>query len=196
MSKIIFLNGASSSGKTTLGRALQKKLDEPYLYFSSDQLVEANVLPAIDRSAREGAWAWSVVRPRFFDGFHRCIGALADAGNSLIVEHVLEYLGWFEDCLTLLAAHDVFFVGVHCTLEEIERRERERRNRSIGEGRSHLDDGVHAWSPYDFEIDTSDGNTLRHVTLLIDALSQRRSPGAFELMRSRLSPTHQRLRHE
>lgn len=99
----------------------------------------------------------------------------------------------------MLSAHDVFFVGVHCALEELDRRERERGDRFIGEGRSHLDDGVHAWDPYDFEIDTSDGDTVTHVALLIDALARRKRPCAFELMRSRLStdtqetPSHRGL---
>lgn len=187
MSKVILLNGASSSGKTTLGRALQQALDEPYFYFSSDQLVEAAVLPAVDREARDGRWAWRVIRPRFFDGFHRCIAGLADAGNSLIVEHVLERRAWLEDCLRLLEAHDVCFVGVHCALDELERRERERGDRFIGEGCSHINDGVHTWGPYDIEIDTSDGNTQGHVELLKSAMSRKRSLSAFERMRSSLA---------
>ena len=67
---IIFLNGASSSGKTTLGRALQQTLDQPYFYLSSDQLVESKVLPVVERDdTYDGAWAWRMIRPRFFDGF-------------------------------------------------------------------------------------------------------------------------------
>jgi chloramphenicol 3-O phosphotransferase len=150
---VILLNGPSSSGKSTLGRALQRKMDSPFLYFSSDQLVEAKVLPDLARLGAE--WEWKRIRPRFFDGFHRSIAALAEAGNDLIVEHVLECEAWYLDCLRLLAPHDLFFVGVHCPLEELERRERARGNRYIGEGRSHLEEGVHTWGPYDFEIDTS-----------------------------------------
>lgn len=72
---IIFLNGASSSGKTTLGRALQAALEEPYFYLSSDQLVQADILPAKERRARTGNWSWRNIRPHFFDGFHRSIAA-------------------------------------------------------------------------------------------------------------------------
>ena len=60
MTMIIFLNGASSSGKTTLGRALQRLIDRPTFYFSSDQLVEANILPEVDRQAQTGERAWRV----------------------------------------------------------------------------------------------------------------------------------------
>jgi chloramphenicol 3-O-phosphotransferase len=39
--KVIFLNGTSSSGKSTTALALQKMLDEPFLRFSSDILLES-----------------------------------------------------------------------------------------------------------------------------------------------------------
>lgn len=179
---IIFLNGASSAGKTTLGRALQQALDFPYFYFSSDQLVEANVLPEVDRNAQTGDRAWPIVRPRFFDGFHRCIAALASADNCLIVEHVLEFQSWLDDCVRLLAPFDVFFVGVHCPLVELERRERERGDRTIGEGRSHLLDGVHTWGVYDFEVDTSVRSPQENARLIKAALANQAQPSAFQRM--------------
>ena len=179
---IIFLNGASSSGKTTLGRALQGLIERPTFYFSSDQLVEANILPQVDRQAQTGERAWRVIRPRFFDGFHRCIAALAAAGNPLIVEHVLEAQSWLDDCVRLLAPFDVFFVGVHCPVEELERREMARGNRSLGEGRSHLEDGVHTWGLYDFEVDTSLRGPGENARLILAALINKPEPSAFRRM--------------
>lgn len=180
--RVIFLNGPSSSGKSTLGRALQSALETPFLYFSSDQLVEARVLPEAGAGGRGPEWAWAARRPAFFDGFHRCIAALAGAGNPLIVEHVLEHASWLEDCVDLLAPYDVFFVGVHCPLEEMERRERMRGDRAIGEARSHLLDGVHAWGPYDFEIDTSLRGPGENARLVKEAWLARKSPGVFRIM--------------
>jgi chloramphenicol 3-O phosphotransferase len=180
--KIIILNGASSSGKTTLGRALQRTLGHPYFYFSSDQLVEANILPEVDRNAQAGEWAWSTMRPRFFNGFHHCVAALASAGNSLIVEHIFESQSWLDDCVRLLAPFDVFFVGVHCPLLELERRERERGNRTIGEARSHLLDGIHTWGVYDFEVDTSLRSPEENAFLLKAALANKQQPSAFRYM--------------
>lgn len=182
---IIFLNGASSSGKTTLGRALQKKLEQPYFYFSSDQLVDANILPNVDRSTNHGEFAWQVIRPRFFDGFHRCIAALAEAGNSLIVEHVLEYQSWLDDYVRLLAPYNVLFVGVHCPLEELERRERERGDRTVGEGRSHLLEGVHTWGEYDIEVDTSVYSPEENARLIQEALANSPERSTFRRMNSK-----------
>jgi len=136
--RIIFLNGASSSGKSTLAKAMQEALPEPFLHVSSDHLVASGMLPA--RRDPDGPFAWwQQMRPRFFDGFHRCLPALAAAGNDLIVEHITEFRAWREYLATLLDGLDVFLVGVHCELAEIDRRERDRGDRRIGEGRSHAE---------------------------------------------------------
>lgn len=131
--RIIFLNDASSTGKSTLAKAMQETLAEPFLHVSSDHLVVSGMLPA--RRDREGPFAWwQQMRPRFFDGFHRCLPALAAAGNDLIVEHIIEFRTWREDLARMLEGLDVFLVGVHCDLAEIDRRERDRGDRRIGEG--------------------------------------------------------------
>ena len=80
-------------------------LGSPFFYFSSDQLVAADVLPSVDRQAKTGEWAWRTIRPRFFDGFHRCAAAIADAGNDMILEHVIEFRSWYVDLVTLLRHH-------------------------------------------------------------------------------------------
>ena len=39
MGKVIFLNGPSSTGKTTIARLLQEKLPEPYMHVGIDKLI-------------------------------------------------------------------------------------------------------------------------------------------------------------
>jgi len=155
--RIILLNGASSSGKSTLATALQASLDEPFLHVSSDQLVAAGMLP--QRRDDRGPFDWRhEVRPRFFAGFHRCLPALARPGNDLIVEHVIEFGTWRTELATLLNGLDVFLVGVHCALDELDRRERLRGDRRIGEGRTHVEiNGIHNLGPYDLDVDTTAG---------------------------------------
>ena len=75
------------------------------------------------------------MRPMFFEGFHRCLPALAGAGNNLIVEHIVETQPWMNLLVQVLEPFDVFFVGIHCPLPELERRELERGDRRIGEAR-------------------------------------------------------------
>ena len=174
--QIIFLNGTSSSGKTTLAKALQDVLDQPYFHLASDQLVEAGALPG--RREEGGEFAWAAVRPRFFAGFHRSLAAYAGAGNNLVVDHVMEQAAWLRECVELLAPFEVFFVGVHCPLDELKRRERMRGDRRIGEASEHFR-VVHTFSPYDFEVDTSTHTPRENALRIQDARHELQNPGIF-----------------
>jgi chloramphenicol 3-O phosphotransferase len=171
--RIIFLNGASSSGKSTLAKALQAALDEPFLHVSSDHLVDAGFLPERREEGGPFDW-WHQMRPRFFEGFHRCLPAFAEAGNNLIVEHIIEFASWRRELATLLAGLDVYLVGVHCDLDELDRRERERGDRRAGEGRTHIEiDGIHTFGRYDLDVDTTAGVNADLVQSVLTAWRQR-----------------------
>ncbi|MBK9157974.1 MAG: AAA family ATPase [Propionibacteriaceae bacterium] len=165
---IILLNGASSSGKSTLARYLQAVLNEPFLHLSSDQLVDGGAIPNRRNESELFAWPGSM-RTRFFDGFHRCIPAMAAAGNNLVVEHIIEFPDWRDELRCLLDGFDVFLVGVHCDLGELDRREAARGDRALGEGRTHVEvDGIHGFGAYDLEVDTTSGvsfSMAEHVAI-------------------------------
>jgi chloramphenicol 3-O phosphotransferase len=174
--RIIFLNGASSSGKSTLAKLLQEVLDEPFWHVSSDLLLAAGLLPPRREDSGPFDW-WHQMRPRFFAGFHRCLPALAQAGNDLIVDHIIEFASWRRDLARLLAGLDVYLVGVHCDLDELDRRERERGNRRIGEGRTHVVvDGIHTFGPYDLQVDTTTGVNTELAKSVVAAWRQRTHP--------------------
>ena len=170
MATILVFNGASSSGKSTFIKELIPELDSPFFYYSSDMLVEAGMLPEVDRKSQNQSFSWNVIRPRFFDGFHRSIKAFANGGNNLIVEHVVEFPEWYLLLKDLLREHRVFYIGVFCPIEILREREKSRGNRFIGEGESHLDDGIHSWCFYDLKIDThiiSSKENIRKVKALL-----------------------------
>ena len=94
--KIILLNGTSSSGKTTIAKALQKILTEPYMLIAIDD--HFNKLPE---------WFWTVnkqdealIRQKTFSamisGFHKTIPVLAKSGINVIVDHVFEEKEWLS----------------------------------------------------------------------------------------------------
>ena len=176
--KIILFNGASSAWKSTLARSLQQQLHDPFLHLSFDHLRESNALPMA--RIRNGELNWALMRPAVFDGFHRCLPAFAKAGNNLIVDHIIEQEQWMADLVQLLAPFDVFFVGVHCPLPELERRERHRGDRSIGDAHSDFH-AVHRFTEYDLDIDSTQP-TEGNVARLITAWQSRSRPTAFERM--------------
>lgn len=148
--RIILLNGTSSAGKTTLSKVLREKLPENFCYYASDQLADGGfrvVNPELNPTGQLNE------RNHFFDGFHRSIVSFAEAGNDMIVEHIVEEMSWAKDLEASLAHLDVFWVGVHAPIQEIERREMARGNRSVGEAQYHLK--THEYCHYDIEVDTS-----------------------------------------
>ena len=179
--KVILLNGASSAGKSTLARSLQQQLPERFLHWSFDHLRVSKALPMA--RIQNGELDWASMRPAVFEGFHRCLPALAQAGNNLIVDHIIEQEHWLTDLVRLLAPFDVFFVGVHCPLPELERRERHRGDRRIGEARTDFH-AVHRFTEYDLDIDATQP-TEGNVARLITAWQTRSRPTAFERMATR-----------
>ena len=129
---------------------------------------------------RSGEIDWLTMRPAVFDGFHQCLPVLAEAGNNLIVEHIIENETWMSELVKLLTGLDVFFVGVHCPLPELERRELERGDRRVGETRQDYQI-IHSFAEYDLEINSTQPNQT-NVSTLVNAWKSRQSPSAFERM--------------
>lgn len=148
--RVIFLHGASSSGKTTLARALQDRLETPFLHLSIDHLRDSGVLPQTTRDG--GRFDWAALRAPFFDGFHRAVAGFAAAGNDVILEHILDTPGWAEDLKVQLAPFDVLFVGVTCPLDVLVAREATRGDRPVGSAAQDFST-VHTHRSYDLTVD-------------------------------------------
>jgi chloramphenicol 3-O phosphotransferase len=174
--RIILLNGASSSGKSSLARAVQARIEEPFWHISIDHLRDAGVLPTT--RIRSGEFQWSAMRDAFFEGFEQSLLAYVRCGNNLIVEHIMESRDWLLRLVRLLEAQDVFFVGLHCDLAELERREIARGDRKVGDARRdfHL---IHSYCRYDAELDSAVPPEL-NADRLIAAWRRRTTPSAFQ----------------
>lgn len=148
---IIFLNGCSSAGKTTLALHLQSTLTDVYYRVAADDFMNM-----VDREK---------MRSDFFTrsgealtAMHHTVRLFSDMGLHVIVDHVLmetpqEKFAAIE-CVRLLRTYPVLFVKVDCDLQELERRERERGDRQIGQARWQREH-MHSHDIYDLKLDTS-----------------------------------------
>jgi chloramphenicol 3-O phosphotransferase len=177
---ILFLNGASSSGKSSIARALQTMIEQPCFHLCIDDYLGALQKDLWDRhEIVQREWH------HIIHGFHAAAAAIARAGNLVIVDDVLEKEPpWVENLLTLFEGLDVIFVGVHCPLEELERRERARGDRKRGMARLQFDQ-VHAQALYDIEVDTAELSSQECAMRIIDYMNVRRYPSAFERLQER-----------
>ena len=158
---LIYLNGPSSAGKTSIARTLQDVLNEPYLYLGVDMLLDMmpartnrwdGVFEAEGFSWRptvlpDGSTGMQVVGGEYgrsVEALFRDLAASCVAtGHRLIIDNAdsaAELSRWqarFADAATC-------FVGVHCPLETLRQREAVRPDRMPGSAaeqyfRVHLD---------------------------------------------------------
>ena len=186
---IIYLNGTSSSGKTSITRALDEQLHQPYLYCPIDlfemmipeRQIERGVFPELNAIQ---------------SGFTACIAALASTGNNVIVDDVLcEPFGYPDDQapmttrellhqrVSALHVFDILYVKVSCPLPTVEQREQARGNRTMGLA-SFQYHRMHHDSLYDVEVDTILQTPDACATRILATLAQTRAPRAFQTMAS------------
>jgi chloramphenicol 3-O phosphotransferase len=173
MTPILFLNGTSSAGKTTVAREFQKMWYEPTLYASIDSFIfmfPEHVLNADEVRKR-------VLLP-LISAFNRSLPNLAGCGFPMIVDYVMESRAWLDECVEYLDGHRVYFVGVKCPLDELERRERARGDRQIGFARWQFE-RVHRYGSYDLEIDTYVSTPQDCAAQLKELLLSNTEPEAF-----------------
>jgi chloramphenicol 3-O phosphotransferase len=155
---IILLNGTSSSGKSSVVRALQDMLTEPFLDAGIDKFIWMLPSRYLDRPLWDDVLGLATQAGHtghlLISGMHQAIVALGRAGNNVIADHVLVEIGWVRECADLFADLPAYFVGVRCPLKVLEEREKSRADLTLGQVRFQFD-LVHAHGLYDLEVGTS-----------------------------------------
>jgi chloramphenicol 3-O phosphotransferase len=138
--KIIFLNGVSSCGKTTLGWKLQELAKSHYYLISQDQFAEMWPAPFwFQNPEKEFNHTMSMM--------YKTIAMFASSGENMIIDHVLlnnERLksdngeGTLQDFKKQLADFKIVYVHVTCPIDELRIREKERGDREVGNAEKQL----------------------------------------------------------
>jgi len=186
--KIILLNGVSSSGKSTLGLALQDTLPVKYFLFSQDGFSET--------------WPYKYWKEDS-DGIYietmqymnRTIRMLAGSGVNIIIDHLFLDNGRsgatgvvvLRDCVERFWDLPVLFVRVDCDMEELDRRERWRGDRGVGTAEWQVRE-LYPRQTYDMVVSTSALSTIRCAEEITNAMAdyRDRSYHSFVDMKTRL----------
>lgn len=152
--RIVVLNGASSSGKTSLAKAMQLQSELPFHHVQLD---------AFRDMEPPGYWdGWEQREEASRQGM---MGALCGAmfaavrqysshGQQVVLDVALTNPHARALLVEYLQDWPVYLVGVHCSTQELERRERERGDRDVGLARSQVD-WIHRRMRYDVQVDTT-----------------------------------------
>lgn len=183
--RIIFMNGVSSAGKTTLALALQESSNEPYYLISQDTFCDM--------------WPgkfWGRNPEKMFNHtmslMYKTIRMFSDLGNNVIVDHVLlnnEILksqnneATLKECVEQLYDYPVLFVHVVCPIEELRRREKERGDRDIGNAESQLA-YIDPQDTYDITVNTFENTTADCADQILKLLEEPGSMQAFRILKS------------
>lgn len=167
---IIFLNGTSSAGKSSLSRAFLEKVDDLYLHTGLDHFLW-NLSPFFFDHDHEEKCGYHLVygvggdpqsiglvkdqiAKDFTKAIHRAMLALAESGVNMIIEEALFDVEDYLDYLEVFKDQPFFFIGVDASLEVLEKREALRTDRMVGIARG-LREAVHEGKNYDLMVDTT-----------------------------------------
>jgi chloramphenicol 3-O phosphotransferase len=188
--KIIYLNGASSSGKTSLSKALQEVLPDNYLHIGIDTLI--SMMPQktnnfCSLSEKEGFYYKEVLLPNNEIGkrvvagaygnqvntaFHQVVDSLLATGHNLIIDDVAdgacEVSIWEQE----LQAHYLTKIAVKCSLPELVTREKSRVERMQGSAMEQYY-RVHENVIYDLTVHTDKHSTIECVEQIIDYITKK-----------------------
>jgi chloramphenicol 3-O phosphotransferase len=168
---VIFLNGTSSSGKTTIGHHPSTTDGFLWVFPHGDTHVsEIRVGPAALRLCAD---------------MYGAAAALATTGNDVIIDDVVVDSRVLEAAVTSLHPFNVLFVGVRCPMDVAEGRARARGDRFQGLVNAHYT-LVHAHGRYDLDIDTSMLTPMECATHIKERLQNGPAPNALQRLRHSL----------
>ena len=178
---IILLNGVSSSGKSTLGLALQDTLPEKYFLFSQDGFSETWPY----KYWKEDGDGIFIETMKYMN---RTIRMLAESGVNIIIDHLFLNNGKpdatgvvvLRDCVQRFWDLPVLFVRVDCDYDELDRRERWRGDRGIGQAEWQLKE-LFPKHTYDLVVSTSAAPTIRCAEEITRAIENMNSHSFVEM---------------
>jgi chloramphenicol 3-O phosphotransferase len=202
--RAIIINGGSSTGKTSLGKALQHELTQPYLLMGIDlfwfTMPEKQIdLDTVDpefytwtQETKDNVPYFRIIPGPILDSMmiarYKAIATYLEDGLNVIADDVIWKRLWLEECLKSLSPYEVYFVGLFCDERILAQREIQRGDRRRGWARgsqiyTHMD------TSYDLRIDNSDLTPQQEAKLLAEKLTNGLKPQAFAEMRDRLLTT-------
>lgn len=145
--KVILLNGASSSGKSTLAKVLQKTIEE-----EKNKRYEIISIDGFLKMTTEDVIYEDDVFEVSGDLCRKVLQVLKTAPGA-IVDHVITSERIFCQIKEMLGLYDLCLIHVTCPLSILREREKNRKNRCLGSAESSYE-YLFPKEGYDLTVDT------------------------------------------
>ncbi len=189
---ILVLNGASSSGKTTLVRALQQRWPRALLHFGTDfglQMMPQSLVGTTESASSGFRFCESAdaqgplvevkvgeAGRRVERGLASCALALDDEGNDVALDVVLLDSTSMQAYASKLHSRRTYLIGIQCSLDVLEARELGRGDRFQNLARSQHRT-VHAFREfYDLELDSTERPPRNLASDILELVGAPHSP--------------------
>lgn len=173
------LNGPSSSGKTSIGRAMLPLLDDPWFLIPVDAV--SGLRSTVHRRQLNDADVAEMLRKTRL-GYHRAVAALASVGNHAIMDYPLSEPWRLDDLRHVLQGYDVTMVDVRSSPEVLAHREQVRGDRPQGLAGSQ---SVYDHADRDITVDTTSTPSQECAQQIVDLMGGLPSPKASNRIRTR-----------
>jgi len=191
---VIFLNGTSSAGKTTIAKALQEKAASPFLHIGIDTFLFMLPLQFLFEGKQaslgyefirvdDDAGPKVIVRTGYYGKKLNAVKRdtlknLLQQKFTLIIDEVLFSDDEYVEYAKLLQAHKAYFISVKPPLHVCQERERQRGDRLIGLSRG-VYEPTYQNKHYDLEIDSSAISPNDAAEEILDFIAKNPNPSAF-----------------
>ncbi len=180
---ILILNGSSSSGKTSLARALQTQLRQPHHHLQLDAFRSMEPTGYWDGWQEQGTAASDRQHAALCHAMNAALREYALHGQPIIFDTVLSNPVAWRHLLDDLADLPVYLVGVTCQSGELLRREHARGDREIGLAARQFP-SIHADKTYDLMIDTTARSADSCAADVVRWFDGQPTPFAFKAMQA------------
>ena len=160
--RIILLNGPSSSGKSSLSRALKSLLEQKHLSFSIVSIDDFMKIGTNEKLYEDDVFEISS------DICDKAIEYLNN-GDDVIIDHVITSERIYKQLLNRTSDYEMLKVHIACPLKELLKRENSRGDRHVGSAEASYQ-YLYPKKGYDLEVDTSKHSTLECATIIIGKL--------------------------
>lgn len=181
--RIIVLNGTSSSGKSSLARAIQARMDTPIQHLQLDAFRRMEPNDYWDAWDQQDPTLVALKHAALCRAMHAALAEYARHGVDVIFDTVLWHREDWRYLLEDLDTLPVYLVGVTCALEELSRREQARGDREAGLAAGQFK-AMHTGKVYDLQLDTTARSTEDCASAVLAWLDTNPQPRAFKSMQS------------